>query len=241
MGFFSAIAALFARGATPDAAARSAELSVPTVVQEPTRGIDFSPELIRQGFPACADPVQWAAAFTAASARFPAINRTGWACILAKAATEAKGLTRWDEDLYYTTAAQVQRMFGARAGDQPEKLLRNPKLLGDTVYAAWGGYEARGLGVIQVTTLANQQAFARDFGMTLAEARSYMLTIPGAAMTAPWYLQHFGAVEKANAGDMKSVLAAVAGKTVAELSSIWGAIHGDQQMADFEGFRKLLS
>ncbi|WP_421988546.1 hypothetical protein [Roseococcus sp.] len=46
--------------------------------------------------------------------------------------------------------------------------------------------------------------------MSLAAARAYMQTIPGAAMTAPWYLQHFKAVDAANRGDMRAVLAVVA-------------------------------
>lgn len=201
----------------------------------------FIPDLIRRGFPLCKDPAAWAAAFNGAAARFPAFNRLGWACIMAKAATEARGLTRWDEDLYYTTEAQVLKMHGARAGAHPETLLRNPKKLGDQVYAAWGGYDARGLGIIQNTTLANHSAFAIDMGMTLPEARAFMQTIPGAAMTAPWYLQHYGATAKANAGDMRAVLAVVAGKTTQGLEGIWTSIHGDKQMADHERFRALLA
>lgn len=197
-------------------------------------------DLIERGFPRCADPSAWAKAFTAAAARFPAFDRVGWACILAKANTEAGGLTRWDENLFYTSADQVKRMFGSRAGANPSALLRDPQLLGDTVYAALGGYEGRGLGVIQLTGLANHRAFAADMGLSLAEARAFMQTIPGAAMTAPWYLQHYGAVGKANAGDMRAVLAVVAGKTVSGMQGIWASIHGDQQMADFARFRKLL-
>lgn len=204
-------------------------------------GVVITRDVIERGFPRCADPSAWAKAFTAAAARFPAFTATGWACILAKAATEAGGLTRWDENLYYTSADQVRRMFGSRAGANPAALLRNPKLLGDTVYAKLGGYDGRGLGVIQLTGLANHSAFAADMGFaTLAEARAWMQTVTGAAMTAPWYLDHYGATAKANAGDMKAVLAVVAGKTVAGMDGIWSAIHGDQQMADFLRFKKLL-
>jgi predicted chitinase len=203
-------------------------------------GVVITRDLIERGFPRCADPSAWAKAFTAAAQRFPGFNRTGWACILAKAATEAGGLTRWDENLFYTSADQVKRMFGSRAGANPERLLRNPKLLGDTVYAALGGYDGRGLGVIQLTGLVNHRAFAADMGMTLAEARIFMQTIPGAAMTAPWYLDHYGATAKANAGDMRAVLAVVAGKSVAGLDGIWAAIHGDNQVADFQRWQKLL-
>ncbi|WP_421992355.1 peptidoglycan-binding domain-containing protein [Roseococcus sp.] len=201
---------------------------------------NFSAALIAKGFPRCVDPAAWATAFTAAVGRFPAFNRTGWACILAKANTEAGGLTRWDENLFYTTVEQVTRMHGSRAGLHPEKFLRNPRALGDQVYAKWGGYDGRGLGVIQLTGLPNHTAFASDMGMSLGEARGYMQTIPGAAMTAPWYLQHYKAVDAANRGDMRAVLAVVAGKTVAGMDGIWASIHGDQQMADFERFKALL-
>jgi peptidoglycan hydrolase-like protein with peptidoglycan-binding domain len=60
-----------------------------------------------------------------------------------------------------------------------------------------------------------------------------------AAMTAPWYLDHYGATAKAKAGDMRAVLAVVAGETVAGMAGIWASVHGDQQMADFERFRRL--
>ncbi len=232
------LASLFAQAAKDDVPSPAVDVLGAATLP---KGQFISPTLIREGFPACLDPVAWSLAFSTAAAKYPMFTPLGWVCILAKAKTEAKGLTRWDENLYYTTVAQVTKMFGSRAGAQPEKLLRNPKLLGDTVYAAWGGYDARGLGVIQLTTLANHQAFARDMGMTLEQARTYMQTIPGAAMTAPWYLQHFGAVEAANRGDMQAVMACVAGKTVPDLDDIWNAIHGDQQMADFEAFRKLLA
>ena len=206
----------------------------------PAAPITFSRDLIAKGFPRCVDPAAWAEAFTAAAARFPTFSRTGWACIFAKAATEAGGLTRWDENLFYTSAAQVKLMFGSRAPD-PAALLRNPRLLGDTVYAHLGGYDGRGLGVIQLTGLANHTAFARDFGLSLPDARAFMQTIPGAAMTAPWYLEHYGAVDAANRGDMRAVLAVVAGKTASGLAGIWTSIHGDQQMADFKRFEALLS
>jgi len=246
-----------------------------SVIGDATSGIVITRGVIERGFLLCADPAAWAAAFTAAAQRFPAFNREGWACILAKAATEAGGLTRWDENLYYTSVAQVALMHGMRAvtggaaedampayraaiqaarkAKRPDPvapeaiareitpLLRNPKALGDRVYAALGGYDGRGLGVIQLTGLANQQAFADAMGMTLAQARAYMQTIEGAAMTAPWYLDHYGATARANAGDMKAVLAVVAGKTVDGLSDIWASIHGDQQVADFQLFRRLLA
>lgn len=67
-----------------------------------------------------------------------------------------------------------------------------------------------------------------------------MQTIPGAAMTAPWYLQHYRAVDAANRGDMRAVLTVAAGKTVAAMDGIWASIHGDQPMADFERFKSLL-
>lgn len=215
-------------------------LTLPSVVI-PAKAPAFSADLIRRGFPLCKDPAAWADAFSAAAERFPAFTRVGWAAIMAKAATEARGLTRWDEDLYYTTAAQVVRMHGGRAGANPEALLRNPRKLGDQVYAHLGGYDARGLGVIQLTGLANHSAFAMDMGLSLPEARAFMQTIPGAAMTAPWYLDHYGATAKANAGDMRAVLAVVAGKTPQGLEGIWSSIHGDKQMADFERFRALLA
>ena len=212
---------------------------LPSVVIPP-RPLIFTSGFIRAGFPRCDNPDAWANAFTQAAERFPAFNRAEWACIFAKVKTEAMGLTRWDEDLYYSTVAQITKMHGSRAGTKPETLTRNPVKLGNQVYAKWGGYPARGLGTIQLTGLANHQAFASFVGLPLEAARSYMLTIPGAALTAPWYLSHYNATETANNGDMLGVMAVVAGKSPRAMGTIWDAIHGDKQVADFRAFRDML-
>jgi predicted chitinase len=100
--------------------------------------------------------------FTAAARRFPDFNRTRQGLDPGQGRHGGCGLTRWGENLFYTSADQVKRMFGSRAGANPKRLLRNPKLLGDTVYAAMGGYDARGLGAIQLTGPANHRAFVAD-------------------------------------------------------------------------------
>ncbi|RVT97883.1 hypothetical protein EOD42_08825 [Rhodovarius crocodyli] len=203
--------------------------------------IRITPAMVRTGFPKCDAPDVWAGALTGAFARFPAYTRLGAAGVIAKAEIETGGLTRIDENLFYTTEAQVRLMFGSRAGANPGALLRNPKALGDQVYAALGGYEARGGGIVQLTGYDNQLAYASYLGMSLADARAYMRTVPGAALTGPWYIWHFGGLEAANRGDMREVLRIVAGKrTQAALSGIWASIHGDDQMAAFQRWRRIL-
>ncbi|WP_127785802.1 hypothetical protein [Rhodovarius crocodyli] len=220
--------------------------------------------MVRQGFPRCADPAAWAKALTAAFARFPAFTPLGAATIIAKAQVETGGLTRWDENLNYSKPEQLLRMHGSRAvrtesakaalrarpagGPWPDialaearEICGKPMACGDRVYAALGGYEARGGGIVQLTGLDNQQAFARYLGLTLAQARDHMRTIEGAALTGPWYVQHFGGQDAANRGDMREILRIVAGKrTQADLAAIWSSIHGDDQMAAFHRWRGLL-
>ena len=48
------------------------------------------------------------------------------------------------------------------------------------------------------------------------------------------------ALRPANRGDMKEVMRVIAGKTTVGLDAVWPDIHGDQQMADFELFKKML-
>jgi len=236
------LARLFGRApaAVPDHFVEPNRMVPISAVGDPPRVV-VTEAMVRAGFPRCAEPAAWASALTGAFGRFPAFTPLGAATIIAKAEIETGGLTRWDEDLYYTSEAQVRRMFGARAGANPAALLRNPQALGDQVYAALGGYDARGGGIVQLTGLDNQRAFARYLGMTLAEARTYMRTIEGAALTGPWYISHFGGLPAANGGDMREVLRIVAGKSSqASLNQIWSAIHGDQQMAAFQRWRGLL-
>jgi predicted chitinase len=268
---------LFAAPAPSPAPPAAPALSQPAVpvaaVGDPPRVV-VTEAMVRAGFPRCADPAAWAKAWTAAFARFPAFAPLGAACGIGKSEVETGGLTKWDEDLYYTSVAQVALMHGTRAVTSPAAvqamagyrsaiqaarrakaadpaapvaiaqevtpLLRNPKALGDRVYAALGGYAARGGGGVQLTGLANQQAFAIWLGVSLAEARDYMRTIEGAAMTVPWYLSHFGGLEAANRGDMREILRIVAGKrSQADLAIIWSSIHGDAQMAAFQRWRRL--
>lgn len=230
--------------ATFDAAQVALAPAPAAPITTPSRPVEdgvITLDIIRIGFPKAKDPERWGLALTAAWQRFPQFNRKGVATILAKADTEAMNLTRWDEDLYYTTVEQLVRMHGARAGNDPASLLRRPVATGDQVYQAWGGYPGRGLGLVQLTTLANHQAFARDMGMPLPDAREWMLTPEGAAMTPFWYLAKNGATAAANRGDMKEVMRVVAGKRdMAGLDAIWDRIHGNEQMADYRTFAELL-
>lgn len=203
----------------------------------------ITPDLIRACFPkAKATPEQWASGLTNAWRRYPNFNVRGVACILAKANKESGGLTRWDENLYYTGLEHMIGVFGrARLGPSPESLLRNPVALGNQVYGSWGGYAARGMGLIQNTTLENHQRMADDMGVPLHEVREYMLTIEGACMTPFWYLNEFNAEDKANAGDMWEVLRIVAGKASRQmLDIICPKIDCAGQVADYSRFLRLL-
>jgi predicted chitinase len=220
-------------------------------------------DVIRNGYPNCPDPAAWAAALTAAFARFPEFNALGAACIIGKAEMETGGLTQLDEGMRYSPQRMLE-VFGQRAVrtdaakaavaahvkntpwpaialNEAAEVAGDEVATGDRVYAALGGFAARGGGLIQLTGLANQTAFAQDMGKTLAEGRDYIRTVPGAAMTGPWYIAHVGGTAAANGGNMKEILRLVAGKrTMAELDQIWGVIHGDKQLAAFQRFKELL-
>lgn len=182
----------------------------------------------------------WARGLTDGFARTGRWTPLGAACVLAIVRKETGHLARWDENLYYTDPARVRQMFGDRAGPDPSRLLRNPKLLGDTVYAHLGGYMARGLGGVQLTGIQNHTAFAKFVGMPLDEARRFMETILGAALTAPWYVWHNRGQDAANRGDMLAVIGLVAGRKVSPGTPFFDSIGGPERMRGFEVFRRLL-
>lgn len=197
---------------------------------------------VKWAYPHCRQPDEWQAALDNAFSAFPEFNRNGAACILAMANSETGGLTRWDENLNYSTAGQIKQTFGRRAGGDIGALLNNPVALGNQVYAHLGGYEARGGGIIQLTGLDNQRAFAEWAGMGLEDGRRYMRTIQGAAMTGPFYYRLIKMVAPLNSGDMLAAIAGGLGKSKEDVQqlTLWSVIHGDIRMSDYGRFRDAL-
>ena len=120
---------------------------------------------------------------------------------------ESGGLTRMSEDMYYTSAEWLHQVFpshfASAAAAQP--YTRNPEKLGDLVYAAIGGYAARGFGWGQLTGLANHGAYATASGRSLADARAAMQTPAGAADSAGWFFAMRGCAAAADRGDLLDV------------------------------------
>ena len=123
---------------------------------------------------------------------------TAWcdiANLLAEVMNESGDLASVHECMTYTTAARIVAVFpshfpgGVR---QALPFVRQPKLLGDRVYAALGGYDARGDGLAEVTGLTNFRAYAADIGRPESAVEAYMTTPEGAADSAAWYFVRFG-------------------------------------------------
>lgn len=228
----------------------------------------ISPGHLLAGMQPAADDVPnvppWVAGLTAAFARVPGFSLLGACCVLGIVKQETGRLDRWDEVLRYKDPARILAVHGGRAVRTPSaraavashkagtpwpalalaeagEIVGNPVALGYRVYAAWGGYAARGLGGVQLTTLAGHQAFADWLGMSLADARALMATIPGAALTAPWYVWHHGGQAAANRGDMRAIIGLVVGKKPGpDLDRVWGVIEGEARMEHFRTFRRVL-
>lgn len=70
------------------------------------------------------------------------------------------------ENLHYRNVEQVRSVFGNRVkhmtdGEIQANLVANPRALGNLVYRAYGGYEYRGRGFIQLSGLANYRFYSK--------------------------------------------------------------------------------
>ena len=158
-----------------------------------------------------ADPAgaaKYGPALAACATRRRIVSRNAVHCLATMCLNESGGLKACQEDMYYTGAAWVAQVFHSHfpgGATQAVPYLRNPEKLGNYVYAALGGYNARGLGLGQVTGHGNHGDYARAIGKSEAEAVAYMLTPDGAADSACWYFVARGCAAPAEQGDLLAV------------------------------------
>lgn len=156
---------------------------------------------------AFADPLK------AAMALFDISTDERQAAFLAQCMIESQGFTKLEENLYYTTPARLNMVFGAIRTDAEAALyIRNPKALANKVYAgrngngdeaSGDGWEFRGRGLFQLTGRANYKAASEGVGMgaVYLHKPSLVSEPPDACLTAAWYWQSHGMNQLIDIGD----------------------------------------
>jgi putative chitinase len=111
---------------------------------------------------------------------------------------ESLGFTDFEENLRYTDAARVMRIFPSRVTsiEQAQRLTNNPQGLANCVYAgkngngnpmSGDGWKFRGRGAIQLTGRSNYTDAANECGRPYLEQPDLVGQVPDALLTAGWY------------------------------------------------------
>jgi len=142
---------------------------------------------------------------------------------LAQVGHESGGLQFVEENLNYR-ADRLAVVFPRYFKDvDPNAYGRNPEKIANRVYAnrmgngteaSGDGYRYRGRGLIQLTGKNNYDHFARDLGMHLDEAVTYLTTPEGACMSAGWFWHTNHLNTLADAGDIVACTKRINGGTI---------------------------
>jgi putative chitinase len=134
---------------------------------------------------------------------------------LAQIGHESQSFTCTQESLYYTTTAQLLKIFGgyikpAEAGN----FLRNSEKLANRVYAnrmgngnelSGDGYRFRGRGLIQLTGRDNYAAAGRALGLDLRAQPDLLFQAEASAQAAAWFWKSRGCNELADKNDFNTI------------------------------------
>lgn len=169
---------------------------------------------------------RWFEPFSKAAAEFQITTPARLAAFIAQTGHESAGLSRLSENLYYSDAERVARIF--RSGFDTNKngviepaeidfaraYTRNPEKLANRAYAGRGGngdetsgdgWRFRGRGLIQVTFRDNYFRCGKALGLDLMANPDLLLEYLNAARSAAWYWQTNGCNELSDKGDFLAV------------------------------------
>lgn len=169
---------------------------------------------------------RWFEPFSKAAAEFQINTPARLAAFIAQTGHESTGLSRLSENLYYSDAERVARIF--RSGFDNNKngviepaeiefaraYIRNPEKLANRAYAGRGGngdeasgdgWRFRGRGLIQVTFRDNYFHCGKALGLDLIANPDLLLEYVNAARSAAWFWQTNGCNELADKGDFLAV------------------------------------
>ena len=146
---------------------------------------------------------------------------------LGQSAYETMGFTRLEENLRYTTAARLVKVFPAhfKTAADAAPYVNEPEKLANRVYAdanrapkyqlgnpnPGDGWRNRGSGMKMVTGGTNLRAFFRAIGMDEDTDPAYLRSFPGAIDSAAIYFRLKGIAEAADRDDVAAVTKLVQG------------------------------
>jgi putative chitinase len=145
---------------------------------------------------------------------------------LANITHESLKFTRLRENLYYSTAERVQKVFGRKRFPTlalASQYLRNPEKLANFVYAnrlgngdvaSGDGWKFRGAGLIMLTGQANFMAAGAACGRPYKQLPHIVALPEDAAHTAAWFWVSAGCKAPAQAKDHLNVRRRVNGPAV---------------------------
>jgi putative chitinase len=145
-----------------------------------------------------ADASAWVVALNTACTKYEIVRSLRrMAAFLGHIAHESGSLRHLKENLNYTDAHRINKIFGAiKTDEEAEAYVRNAEALANKVYAnrngngdtaSGDGWRYRGRGLIQLTGKANYAAFARDTHVDVVNDPDLVATPRYAALSAAWY------------------------------------------------------
>jgi putative chitinase len=166
-------------------------------------------DLLQSVFPNCKKPAVWANALNPALQKYSINSPERVASFLAQTGYESGQYNRLEENLRYTTAARLVKVWPKRFANigVASAYINNPKKLADLVYAnrmgngdvqSGDGYRYRGRGLIQLTGRSNYLSAAKAIGLDLSNNPDLLLEPPAASISAAWFWQTRGLNELAD-------------------------------------------
>jgi len=169
----------------------------------------LSAEQLQRIFPNCKAPAAWADALAPAFQKYEIETPDRIASFLAQTGYESGQYNRIEENLNYSTAARLTKVWPKRFPDEASAIpyVNNPQGLANLVYAnrmgngdaqSNDGFRYRGRGIIQLTGRSNYDSAGDAMGVNLLETPELLSDPRWAALSAGWYWQSRGLNELAD-------------------------------------------
>lgn len=169
----------------------------------------LSAEQLQRIFPNCKSPAAWADALAPAFQKYEIETPDRIASFLAQTGYESGQYNRIEENLNYSTAARLTKVWPKRFPDEASAMpyVNNPQGLANLVYAnrmgngdaqSNDGFRYRGRGIIQLTGRSNYDSAGDAMGVNLLETPELLSDPRWAALSAGWYWQSRGLNELAD-------------------------------------------